>query len=182
MQHIIDSSVRMQRLIEDLLEFSRIDAKGKEFKAVDMDAVVAEALSNLEIAIQESNSKIKHDPLPTLHGDHVQLVALLQNLIGNAVKYRGEKRPRIHIGAQQRGDSWLIGVSDNGIGIDPKEADKIFAIFRRLHGDNRYSGTGIGLAICKKVVERHQGRIWVKSEPGAGSIFYFKLPAKPRPQ
>jgi chemotaxis family two-component system sensor kinase Cph1 len=134
-------------------------------------------MGNLELAIQESGAVVTHTPLPTITGDAVQLVQLFQNLIGNAIKFRGEATPQVHVSATRQGPEWIFRVSDNGIGIDPQYFDRLFIIFQRLHSRAEYPGTGIGLAISKKVVERHNGRIWVESEAGKGSTFCFSLPS-----
>jgi light-regulated signal transduction histidine kinase (bacteriophytochrome) len=134
------------------------------------------ALLNLRAAIEESGARVTHDPLPTVLGDEAQLGQLFQNLIGNAIKYHGSSPPEIHIRCERDGDVWRFAVIDNGIGIDPEYADRIFIIFQRLHTKQEYPGTGVGLAICKKIVERHRGKIWVESAPRKGSIFYFTLP------
>jgi PAS domain S-box-containing protein len=173
---VVDGAVRMQQLINDLLSFSRVGTRGKPFVATDCNTVLQQVLGNLEIAIAESGARVTSDPLPTLPADDVQLGQLLQNLLSNAIKFRGAEPPQVHIGAQRDAAGWVLSVADNGIGIDPKYAERIFVIFQRLHTKADYPGTGIGLAICKKIVERHGGRIWVESRPGAGSTFQFSLP------
>ncbi|MDD3375362.1 MAG: ATP-binding protein [Candidatus Omnitrophica bacterium] len=170
-----DGAKRMQQLIDDLLAFSRVGTKGKEFAAVDSAKVCKEVINNLDIAIKESDSDIVFDNLPVVYGDDVQLLQLFQNLIGNAIKYRGDRKPKIRIGVQDKGKEWLFSISDNGIGIDEKYKERIFVIFQRLHTKKEYKGTGIGLAICKKIVERHGGRIWIESKPEQGTTFYFTL-------
>lgn len=173
-----DGAARMQRMIEDLLEYSRVGRKAKPMETVDCDAVVNEALGNLRRAIEESGAKVSREPMPIVRGDPSQLVRLFQNLIGNAIKFRNGRAPEVRLhAAAEDDDSWRISVRDNGIGIDPGYSDRIFAIFQRLHGRDRYPGTGIGLAICKKIVERHGGRIWVESRPGDGSTFHVTLPS-----
>jgi PAS domain S-box-containing protein len=174
----VDGASRMQRLIEDLLCYSRVGTRGKAFEPTDSNAVFDQALVNLKAAISESGAKVTRGDLPTVPGDHTQLEQVLQNLISNAIKFRHEASPRVHVAAQADGDHWLFSVEDNGIGIEPRFADRIFAIFQRLHTRREYPGTGIGLAICKKIVERHGGRIWMQSTPGKGTTFYFTLPMR----
>jgi light-regulated signal transduction histidine kinase (bacteriophytochrome) len=172
----VDGANRMQMLINDLLAFSRVGTRGKDFQPVDCTACFELALANLKAAIEESGAVVTHDPLPTVMVDKMQIGQLFQNLIGNAVKYHGVEPTRVHVSAEQKGNDWVFSVRDNGIGIDPQYAERIFVIFQRLHTREEYSGTGIGLAICKKIVERHRGRIWVESQVGAGATFYFTLP------
>jgi signal transduction histidine kinase len=173
----VDGSQRMQNLINDLLAFSRVGAKGNEFKTVDMELVLQHALANLQQAILENGAVITHDPLPALTADPTQIAQLLQNLIGNAIKFNDASRiPTIHIGVRRVGEEWQFSVQDNGIGFDLQYKERIFLIFQRLHTKSKYPGTGIGLSICKKIVERHGGKIWVESEIGLSTTFYFKLP------
>lgn len=177
-EYAVDGANRMQRLINDLLKYSRVGTRGGEFEPTDLSAVFEAALANLRIAIQESGAEVMAEPLPSVLGDQTQLLQLFQNLIGNAMKFRRERvTPRVRVGAERRDGEWLLSVSDNGIGIEPADAERIFLIFQRLHGREQYEGTGIGLAVCKRIVERHGGSIWVESEPGEGSVFYFTLPA-----
>jgi PAS domain S-box-containing protein len=176
--YIVDGVVRMQALINDLLAYSRVGTRGATFQPTDCEAVVERALINLKPAIDETAAVVTHDPLPSLWADAAQLVPLFQNLIGNAIKYRGEGPPRIHIAAERQGEGWVFSIRDHGIGFDPKYAERIFIIFQRLHTPDQYPGTGIGLAICKKIIDRHAGRIWAESEPGRGSRFCFTIPAK----
>jgi light-regulated signal transduction histidine kinase (bacteriophytochrome) len=166
----------MEALIDGLLEYSRVGTRGAEFEAVECTQVLDAALNNLHSAIHESAAVITRDPLPSVNGDAGQLASLFQNLIGNALKFRNEAPSRIHVGAERKDTQWRLSVRDNGIGIDPQYFDRIFAVFQRLHTRSEYPGTGIGLAICKKIVERHGGRIWVESLPGEGTTFYFSLP------
>jgi signal transduction histidine kinase len=173
----VDGANRMQRLINDLLLYSRVGTGRKEFTLLDFKALLADALLSLKAAIDESGACVTQDTLPKVCGDETQLRQLLQNLIGNALKYRDREPPRIHIGCARERDRWILSVKDNGIGIDPQYAERIFAIFQRLHTGQEYPGTGIGLALCKKIVDRHGGRIWVESAPGRGATFYFTLPA-----
>jgi PAS domain S-box-containing protein len=176
MAFIVDGATRMKQLIEDLLAYSRVGTKGADFKAVSAEAALRRALYNLRAAIDEAGAVVTNDPMPMLPADEVQLGQLLQNLIGNALKFRSASVPRIHIGVQEKRGEWQFEVRDNGIGIEPQYYERIFMVFQRLHNKGEYPGTGIGLAICKKVVERHGGRIWVESRPGEGSSFYFTLP------
>ncbi|MFP4461472.1 MAG: ATP-binding protein [Thermotogota bacterium] len=171
----VEGAKRMQTLINDLLKYSRVDTKGKQFSKVDCNAVLSDTLNNLEIAIEESRAKITHDHLPTVNGDETQLRQLFQNLVGNAIKFRREQSPEIHISVESEDDHWRFKVRDNGIGIEPKYFKRIFQVFQRLHGRNEYSGTGIGLAVCKKIVERHGGEISVESSPNQGAIFIFTI-------
>lgn len=208
--YAVDGARRMQNLINDLLTYSRVSSRGVPFVPVDCNEVLENALANLKISIQESGAVITHDPLPTVMGDATQLTQLFQNLIGNAIKFRCELSPQVHIGIVKNDaetarsgegeklakiipasphprvpaslehalseSEWLFYVRDNGIGIESQYGDLIFVIFQRLHARGKYPGTGIGLAICKKIVERHSGQIWVESEPGKGAIFYFTIP------
>ena len=173
----VDGAVRMQRLIVDLLAYSRVGTRNQPFEATDCNAVLADALMNLQVALQESGAVVAREPLPNLLADPVQLVQLFQNLIGNALKFRGERPLEIRVGAKPEGDGWHFFVADNGLGIAAKDFERIFIIFQRLHSRDKYPGTGIGLAVCKKIVERHGGRIWVESQPGQGSVFHFTIPA-----
>jgi PAS domain S-box-containing protein len=173
--YAVDGATRMQRLINDLLTYSRVGTKGKEFEPTDCERVFEHSLKNLQVAIEEQEAVITHDPLPTVMADHVQLGQLFQNLIGNAIKFRGKEAPHIHLSARSNGNGWLFSVRDNGIGIALEYAERIFIIFQRLHNREEYPGTGIGLAVCKKIVERHGGHIWVESDPGKGATFYFTI-------
>ncbi|MEA1864535.1 MAG: ATP-binding protein [Euryarchaeota archaeon] len=174
----VDGASRMQTLIQDLLVYSRVGTRGKPFEPTNCEDVLGQVLSNLEVAIDEDGAVVTQDPLPTVEADASQLAQLFQNLIGNAIKFHGDEPPRVYIAAERKGDEWEFSVADNGIGIDPEFFERIFVIFQRLHGRQEYSGTGIGLAVCKKIVERHGGRMWVVSEPGKGATFYFTIPAK----
>ena len=174
----VDGANRMKTLIGDLLAFSRVGTRGKPLRPTDCEALLLQTLPNLEVSIGDSGAVITHATLPTVMADGSQLAQVFQNLIGNAIKFRGEQPPRVHISAEQRGDEWVFSVTDNGIGISPEFFERIFVIFQRLHGRGEYEGTGIGLAVCKKIVERHGGRMWVESEPGRGSTFYFTIPTK----
>jgi PAS domain S-box-containing protein len=174
--YAVDGANRMQRLIEDLLAYSRVGTRAKGFELIDCTAALDRALANLKAAIDASGAVVTHGPLPAVVHDNLLLVQLFQNLIGNAIKFHVEAPPRVHVTAEQKAEEWVFAVRDNGIGIDPQYAQRIFTIFQRLHTNEEYSGTGIGLAICKKIVERRGGRIWVESQPGSGSTFYFTVP------
>jgi signal transduction histidine kinase len=174
--YAVDGANRMQRLINDLLAYSRVTAQDKVLERVDCNGLLEEVLSNVRVALEESRAVVTHDPLPTVMADGRQLGQLFQNLIGNAIKFRGEEPPMVHVSAERRMGEWLFSVRDNGIGVDPQYAERIFVIFQRLHNREEYPGTGIGLAICKKIVERHGGRIWVESQVDQGATFHFTLP------
>jgi PAS domain S-box-containing protein len=180
--YAVDGAERMQRLINDLLSYSRVGTRGRELAPTELSVVMEAAMANLRLAIEENDAQVTSDTLPTITGDRPQLMQLFQNLIGNAIKFRGEESPEVHVGAERQDGEWLISVRDNGIGLDPEYADRVFVIFQRLHGRREYEGTGIGLAVCKRIVERHGGRIWVESTPGAGSTFYFTLPDTGEPR
>ncbi len=175
-QYAVDGATRMQALIDALLEYSRVATRNRQFDTVDLNAVATDVISDLRLSVSESGANVAIDDLPHVTGDRAQLTQLLQNLVSNAIKFRGADAPRIDITAVARGADWLITVKDDGIGIDPKYAERIFQIFQRLHTRDEYPGTGIGLAVCRRIVERHGGKIWVESEPGAGSAFVFTLP------
>jgi PAS domain S-box-containing protein len=172
----VQSIEQMQTLIRDLLSYSRVDARSRPFTRIPFPDVVNDALTLLDSSIHDSGAQITCGPLPEITGDRSQLVQLVQNLIGNGLTYRGDQPPRIHLSAEPSGKEWIFSVRDNGIGIDPKYHEQIFEIFKRLHDQKEYPGTGIGLAVCRRVVNRHGGRIWVESEPGHGSIFRFTIP------
>jgi PAS domain S-box-containing protein len=174
----VDGTQRMKRLIEDLLLYSRTGKGAPPVVEFDANGSLREAVNNLHAAIEESHAEITSGPLPTLTAVESQLVQLLQNLIGNAIKYRGDRIPKVHVSAGEGCREWIFSVADNGIGIDPKYFDRIFQIFQRLHGRGEYEGTGIGLAICKRILQQQGGRIWVESEPGKGSVFHFSLPMR----
>lgn len=175
----LDSLGRLEQKIKDILEYSRVTTRGKEFEQVDANAVLEQVLKDLNLVIKEKKAEITYDRLPVVMADPSQLDRVFQNLIGNALKFCGDKPPRVHIGAKRTDGEWLFFVQDQGIGIDPKYHERIFFMFERLHPRDKYPGSGIGLAICKKIVERHGGRIWVESAPGRGSTFYFTIPVHP---
>ncbi len=175
--YMVDGASRMQGLINDLLAFSRVGSRGKEFAPTDFAIIVGLALSNLHTAIAESRAEVTHDPLPTVNCDGAQLTQVFQNLVGNGLKFHNSQAPRVHIGATKKDSEWVFSVKDNGIGIDPQFNQRIFEVFQRLHTRKEYPGSGIGLSITKKIVERHGGRIWVESQPGQGANFLFTLPA-----
>lgn len=178
MDFALDGAFRMEVMITDLLEYSRVQTKAKPFEKIECETALAEAVRNLQMAVQENGAFITHDPLPAIKADPSQIVRVFQNLIGNAIKFRKpEEPPKIHVASEDRGNKWIFSVRDNGIGIEPASKEMIFTIFQRLHG-RKYPGTGIGLAICKRIIERHGGEIWVESEPGKGSVFYFTIPKK----
>jgi light-regulated signal transduction histidine kinase (bacteriophytochrome) len=172
----VDGASRMQRLIQDLLAYSRVGTKGRDLLDISSEEALQQALINLRGAIQEKGALVTHDPLPTVVADEMQLIQLFQNLIGNAIKYQSPGIPKVHISASKNGGKkWTFSVKDNGLGIDPQYFEKIFGMFQRLHKREEFAGTGIGLAICKKIVERHGGSISVESQPGQGSTFRFAL-------
>jgi len=178
---IVDGTNRMQAMIKDLLKYSRVQTRGEEFKPTDVQNALDQALFNLKVTIDENNAEITHDKLPIITADEKQLIQLFQNLIGNAIKFKKpDEPPKIHILSKkdEENKEYILGVSDNGIGMDQQYAGRIFELFQRLHTRDEYKGTGIGLAVAKKIVERHSGRIWVESELGAGSTFYFTIPLK----
>jgi light-regulated signal transduction histidine kinase (bacteriophytochrome) len=163
-------------MINDLLSFSRIESRGRTFETINTEDALKASLANLHVAISETNAIITHDPLPTIKADASQVIQLFQNLVGNGVKFRGAEPPHVHISARKEGNEWVFSVRDNGIGIEPQYFGRIFQVFQRLHTREEYSGNGIGLATCKRIVERHGGRIWVESEIGKGTTFYFTIP------
>jgi PAS domain S-box-containing protein len=175
----VDGCNRMQGLIQDLLAYSRAGTNGKVFCEASTEGALQQALTNLRITIEQSGAVVSYDSLPAIKTDGTQLTQVFQNLIGNAIKYRSADAPRVHVSATNNGgNEWIFSVRDNGLGIDPQYFEKIFVLFQRLHGRDEFEGTGIGLAICKKVLERLGGRIWVESQPGNGSTFYFALPER----
>ncbi|MDX2218595.1 MAG: PAS domain S-box protein [Burkholderiales bacterium] len=175
-RRMVQSTVHLQALIRDLLAYSRIENRERPFMPVDLNAVLTESLALLDASIIESHATVTHDPLPTVIGDRTQLVQLFSNVIGNAVKYHGDALPVVHVWATpEEADTWRISIRDNGIGIAAEHLERVFEVFTRLHSHKAYPGTGIGLAVCRRVVGRHNGRIWVDSVPGEGSTFHFTL-------
>lgn len=175
--YAVDGATRMQALINDLLTYSRVGRQDAPLEPLDCNRVLEDVLVNLSQAVEEADAVVEVASLPRVQGDRSQLSRLFQNLIGNAIKFRGGRRPEIGVAAEPDGDVIRFSVRDNGIGIDPRHADRVFAIFQRLHSRAEYPGTGIGLAVCRRIVERHAGRIWLESEPGVGTTFLFTLPA-----
>jgi light-regulated signal transduction histidine kinase (bacteriophytochrome) len=174
--HCVEGATRMGRMIRDLLEYTRAASISEgPRETVSSEQLLEDALDNLRSSIEESGAVVTHDPLPPLEVEPVHLQQLFQNLVSNAIKYRGGPAPRIHIAAMRKINVWEFSVRDNGIGIEPRYKEQVFGLFNRLHSGTRYSGTGLGLAICKKLVERYNGQIWVESEPGEGSTFFFTL-------
>jgi light-regulated signal transduction histidine kinase (bacteriophytochrome) len=166
----------MQRLINDLLEFSRLSTRGKPLERTDVAEVLGNVRVNLSVAIEETGALVTNDLMPTVPADAGQLGQLLQNLVGNGIKFRNGGNPRVHVRAVEHEKHWEFSVRDNGIGIEQQYFDRIFVIFQRLHTKGDYPGTGIGLALCKRIVERHGGKIWVESKPDEGSTFFFTIP------
>jgi PAS domain S-box-containing protein len=176
--YAVNGSTRMQGLIQDLLSYSRAGTNAKALRKISSESVLEEALGSLRVAIEESGAVVTHDLLPAMVTDGTQLAQVFQNLVGNAIKYHGAEAPRVHVSAKKKDGEWIFSVRDNGLGIDPQYFDRIFVLFQRLHGPTEFKGTGIGLAICKKMLEGLGGRIWVESEPKHGSTFFFTLPEK----
>lgn len=174
--YAVDGATRMQQLINALLDYSRVSTRSKPLGPTSCEEILNQAIANLQASIKENDAMVTHDHLPTVTADATQMVQLFQNLVGNAIKFHSEKQPKVHVGAERNGTEWIFSVRDNGIGIDPQYFDRIFVIFHRLHGRREYPGTGIGLAICKKIIERHKGHIWVESQSGNGATFYFTIP------
>jgi signal transduction histidine kinase len=175
MEFTVDATRRMQELINGVLNYSLVDSRDSKFRETDCSTVVSMAVANLAVAIEESGALIHCENLPKLKGDSSQLLQLFQNLISNAIKFRSSKPPQIHISSKENTSSWIFTIQDNGEGLNMKFADRIFIIFQRLHAQGLYPGSGIGLTLCKKIVERHGGNIWVESSPGEGSSFQFSL-------
>jgi len=173
-----DGALRMQALIDDLLVYARVDADPAPFKPAECGELVDAAVANLKVLLEEQGARVARGPLPSVSGNASQLIELFQNLVANAVKFHGDRPPRVRVSARRGEGAWEFSVEDNGIGIEPKHFERIFAMFQRLHPRGTYPGTGVGLAVCKKIVERHGGRIWVESTPGEGSIFRFTIPGE----
>jgi signal transduction histidine kinase len=176
---IVEGVHRMEALIDDLITYSRVHSRAKPPEPTDLNTVAEQVVRSLRSSIEASGAEVTHGELPTLSVEPTQVTQLLENLVGNAIKYRKHEAPRIHIAAERSGKEWVFSVEDNGIGIRQEFHDRVFEIFKRLHRQDEYSGTGIGLAICQKIVQRHGGRIWVESEPDEGSTFYFTIPHGP---
>lgn len=172
----VEGAARMQEMIHDLLEYSQAGTRKEPFQPVDINQALNQAIDSLSFAIKESDATVTYDRLPVITADASQIQHLFQNLLGNAVKFHGQEPPHLHVSAKRGNDEWIFSVADNGIGIDPRYFERIFLIFEHLHSRSKYGGTGIGLATCKRIVERHGGRIWVESEPGNGATFYFTIP------
>lgn len=175
--HAVESVAWMQTLIRDLLAYSRISTRGKPHQLTDCEKILEQTISHVRSIMKETNATITYDPLPTVTADPVQLLQVFQNLITNALKFRGHQPPKVHVAATRDGAEWIFSVKDNGIGIERQHLERIFVIFRRLHKKTEYEGTGIGLAVVKKIMERHHGRVWVESDPGTGSTFFLAFPA-----
>ena len=176
---MVDGAARMKEMIQGLLDYSRVGTRGHEFKEFHAKTALNYALSNLGSAIAETNAEITSDPLPVIFADEDQIIRVFQNLIGNAIKFHKEGvQPKIHISSKKEDNEYVFSVGDNGIGLEEQYSDKIFEVFKRLHAIDEYQGAGIGLAIVKRIIDRHGGRIWVKSELGKGSTFYFTIPTK----
>jgi PAS domain S-box-containing protein len=178
-QFAVDGASRMRVLIQDLLALARIHSRGDMLAPVSLEEVLAETLQGLRVVLAESGAAVTHGPLPVVHADPIQMRQLFSNFISNALKFQGTDPPAVHVHAEREGAGWMISIRDNGIGIEAQYLERIFIVFQRLHGRDDYPGTGIGLALCKRIVERHGGRIWVESEPGRGSAFFFTLPPAP---
>lgn len=173
---ILDGSKRMQALVQDLLAYSRVGSRAKTFEPTDSEEVLRGVLSQLKLVIEQSGAQITFDKLPMVLADDTQLGQVFQNLLSNAIKFHSGQPPKIHVSAKKSEDHWIFSVQDNGIGIDPEYFDRIFIMFQRLHGKDEYSGTGIGLAVCKRIIDRHGGTIWIESKKDKGSTFHFSLP------
>jgi PAS domain S-box-containing protein len=177
--YAVDGANRMRQLIQGLLAYARVHTRGDVFEPVALEEVLAEALDGLGLALRESGTTVTHGPLPVVSADPAQIGQVFSNLIANAIKFRSAEPPAVDIRAERRSHEWILSIRDNGIGIDPQFFDRIFIVFQRLHGMGEYPGTGLGLALCKRIVERHGGHVWVESRPGGGSTFFFTLPDDP---
>lgn len=177
--YALEGATRMQALVEGLLSYSRVDSQGADFEMLDLNEVVAEVLADLHTDTFTNGARLCVGPLPSVCGNRAQMRQLLQNLIANAIKFRTEDDPRIEISSVRSKGSWTVSVADNGIGIDPASSERIFELFGRLHGVSEYPGSGLGLSLCKRIVENHGGRIWVEQDEGGGSIFFFTIPDEP---
>ena len=174
---VVEGAKRMYKLVNDLLAYSRVDSASVRLTTISLESALQKALHGLTLSIAENNATVTWDELPSVNADRSQLTQVFQNLIGNAIKFRGEADPAIHITATRSGGEWLLSLRDNGIGFPQQYAEQIFQLFQRLYHGDAYAGTGIGLTICKRIIERHGGRIWAESQPGKGATFYFTLPA-----
>jgi PAS domain S-box-containing protein len=177
--YAVDGVGRMQRLIDDLLTYARVGSRAKPFAPFAAGSALRTAMANLQLKIRDTGATITNDDLPVVFGDESQIAQLFQNLLDNALKFRGAEPPHVEVSASRKGGRWIFAVRDNGIGIDPKYFDRIFKVFQRLHTIDQYPGSGIGLAVCERIVRRHGGTIWVESEPGKGTVFHFSLPCEP---
>jgi light-regulated signal transduction histidine kinase (bacteriophytochrome) len=175
-QFAVDGATRMQEMVNDLLAYSRIERKTGKFEDVNTEDILKQITFDSRLLIEENNADISYDNLPVVRADYPQMVQVFQNLLSNSIKYNDQERPKIHISAEKRDNDWVFKVEDNGIGIDPKHGERVFKIFQRLHARDEYDGTGIGLAIVKRIIERHGGVIWYDSQPGQGATFYFNIP------
>jgi light-regulated signal transduction histidine kinase (bacteriophytochrome) len=177
--YMVSGAVRLQDMIKGLLEYSRVGTQGEEFSKVSSEEALNKGLFNLHSSIEECHAKVTYDTLPVVLGDESQITQVFQNLIGNGLKFRrNEIQPKIHVSAEKKDNKYIFSISDNGIGMEPQYTDRIFEVFKRMHPIGEYEGAGIGLAIVKRIIERHGGRIWVESEYGVGSTFYFTIPFK----
>lgn len=178
LEFAVDGADRMRDMINGLLEYSRVQTQGNPFETVDLDEVVADVRDNLAVRMSESDAEIDIEELPHVRGDESQLHQVLQNVLSNALEYSGDDPPRVDISAERNGSMWEVSVRDEGVGIEPGEQDRIFEIFQRLESRTDHGGSGIGLALCERIIERHGGEIWVESEPGEGATFSFTLPSE----
>jgi two-component system, chemotaxis family, sensor kinase Cph1 len=178
LEHATSASSNLQRMVDAVLRYARVDTSDQQFEAVDLNRTFDKAVTLLEQEIQDGGAQITRDDLPAVMADEAQMVQLFHNLLGNAVKFRGERAPVVHVAAEERPQEWVLSLQDNGIGIDSGASERIFQMFQRLHTDVEYPGTGIGLAVCKRIVSHHGGRIWVESTPGEGATFFVALPKR----